>query len=121
MRASSRRGTVLGIVVVLSGIFAVSSVTDTGSAPPRPSWVDADGRGDFSKMPARIGVVGPNGETIGYVDKNDLNADPLGPGRDAASIPIYASPSGSRVVGSLPMRTSGVRVFNPGFADRWSR
>jgi hypothetical protein len=98
VRAVLRRGVTMGAAVAIAGAsFAVASlVSGAGPGPAGattivefkapsagvvagriPSNAIVDGRINWSMVPDWVAVPGPNGSTIGYVRKADLN--PSGP------------------------------------------
>lgn len=74
------------LVAVGGASTVVAQALDKNGPPPRPGWVRADGTVDQSKMPARVGVLGPDGrpqmDAEGRertVDPRSLNPLPAGP------------------------------------------
>jgi hypothetical protein len=97
--AISRKIIVFGVIGALALVVGLTEFATGSDSPPRPAWVDANGRVDTSKMPARMPVLNSHGDVAGYINTSDLNASPQGPGKDRTSIPIFAAPTGSKRTG----------------------
>jgi hypothetical protein len=48
-----------------------SSLVDTSKPPPRPDWVDADGKVNIAKAPKEVSVAGPDGKPIKDASGNE--------------------------------------------------
>jgi hypothetical protein len=86
----SRRG---ALVLWLAGTLACVAMVATGVTacpdkppPSPPPWTTSDGRVDMSKVPARIGVAGPDGNPLldaqgrpVTISKDELFAPPSSP------------------------------------------
>lgn len=75
-----------GTLACMAAVASVAAVVDPPPPPPVPSWTTSDGRVDMSKVPARIGVAGPDGKPLldaqGHpvtISKDDLFATPPPP------------------------------------------
>lgn len=108
-------------VLLISGAFAAASLASGGASPDRPPWADENGVVDSSKMPARIPLVGPNGNIVGYIKKADLRADPPGIGNPEPPIPVYPDETSEQATGTLPVVTEGVTAGPPAPSARKPR